>query len=106
MMKKNIFSMLFLMMAVGLSSTEQHWIVTGTVTTLLWPDPIVGATVMVHGTSTGTVTDMYGCYVLVFHYNPHLSGKSLDFSALGFLPARASIPADLEVNIALEPDSL
>ena len=106
MMKKMIFSMLFLMMAVGLSSTDPHWVVSGIVTSALSSEPICGATVKVHGAGIGTITNLDGLYYLSFDYNPYLIQQSLDFSSVGYKSARATIPDDLILSIALESDLL
>lgn len=101
MMKKMIFSMLFLMMAVGLSSSDLTWKVSGIVYDSSNLEPICGATVTVLGLGVGTVTDEDGKYALTFKFNP--SSVSLKFESIGFVTVTRSISNDQIINVGLNP---
>lgn len=62
-MKRLTYLLLCLIMGIGLV-TAQTKEVTGTVVSAEDGEPIIGATVMVKGTTTGTVTDFNGAFNL------------------------------------------
>jgi len=74
-MKKNIYVLLFLIMGTCANVWAQKTI-TGTVTDTSVNEPLIGATVLIKGTTVGVITDFDGKYtiqanqddVLVFSY--------------------------------------
>lgn len=72
---------LFLLLFLGLSSAAvAQRTVSGTITDAENGDPLIGASVLVTGTSTGTVTDFDGKYSL----NVPANAESLTFSYTGY----------------------
>ncbi len=62
-MKKLTYLLLCLVLGIGLA-TAQTREVTGTVISAESSEPIIGASVIVKGTATGTVTDFDGAFSL------------------------------------------
>lgn len=73
--------------------------VTGRVTTTSG-EPIVGANVVITGTTTGTITNLDGGYTLEAP-----SGSTLRFSFIGYLTKELAVTADV-LNVVLEEDKL
>lgn len=63
-------------------------------------DALIGATVLVKGTTNGTITDYDGNYKLTCS-----RGDILSFSYLGYISKEIKISTQTEVNIVLEEDS-
>ena len=74
--------------------------VTGTVISEEDGLPVVGASVLVKGTTTGTVTDMDGKFVLE---NIPSSAKTLMISFIGM--RTQEVPVKATVNVSLKPDT-
>ena len=72
-MKKLTYLLLCLVLGIGLA-TAQTRKVTGTVISAEDSEPIIGASVIVKGTTTGTVTDFDGAFSL----DVPSSAKTLD----------------------------
>ena len=64
-------------------------------------EPIIGANVVVKGTTNGTITDVDGHYVLS-NVNPK---STLVFSFIGYLPQEQHVAAKSILNIVLQEDS-
>lgn len=84
-------------MAFGQSRT-----ITGTVTSATDNEALPGATVLVKGTTTGTVTDLDGQYVLVVPQGKDI----LIFSFIGYKTTEVTIGAQNVVNLSMEEDVL
>ena len=66
-------------------------------------EPIIGAAVMVEGTSDGTVTDVDGKYTLTF--TPKTGKKAeLSFSSISYLTQTIPVGGDGTVDVVLEED--
>ena len=78
MMKKLTFAILCIIMSIGLASAQTTQ-VTGTVTSAEDGEPVVGASVVVKGTTNGTVTDFDGKFELTIP----TSVKTLTISFVG-----------------------
>jgi TonB-linked SusC/RagA family outer membrane protein len=92
---KKIF--LFVLLMVGLCSTALHaQTVTGKITDTSG-SPLIGASVLVKGTSTGTVTDIDGIFTL----NDVPAGSILSVSYTGYVSLEVSAAQDLS-RIVLE----
>lgn len=90
----------FLALVLGLLSTVTVWAqeaVTGTVIDENG-EPLIGASVLVKGTKTGTVTDVNGKFSL-----NSASGKTLVISFIGYNPKEVKARAGLKIQ--LEPDA-
>ncbi len=84
-------------LAFGQSKT-----ITGTVTSASDNEPLPGATVLVKGTTTGTVTDLDGQYILVVP-----EGKDiLIFSYIGFKTTEVAIGSQNVINLQMDEDIL
>ena len=90
--------LLLFVIAVGMSSlaTAQRT-VTGIATDAETGDPLIGANILVLGTSTGTVTDIDGSYSLEVPEG----FTELEFTYTGYAAQRVTIGADNVVNVAL-----
>ena len=80
MMKKLTLVMLFLLVGIGMLIAQTRK-VTGTVISAEDNEPIIGASVMVKGTTIGTVTDVDGAFSLDV---PNTT-KVLTFSFVGMV---------------------
>ncbi len=88
--------LLFLMTALGTSAFAQRTI-TGTVTDGGEDEPLIGATVLAVGTSTGTITDFDGKYSL----DVPDGVTELEFSYTGYATQRATIGASNILDVEL-----
>ena len=85
---------LFLSMGVALAQTQ----VNGTVTSADDGEPVIGASIRVEGTKTGTVTDVDGHFSISVPANSHL-----EVSYIGMVSKR--VKASQNMRIILESDS-
>lgn len=63
--------------------------------------PLIGAGVMVQGTTTGVVTDADGKYTIQVS-----EGQVLEFSYIGFSSSTETVDARVIINVMLEPDNV
>ena len=70
--------------------------------TILDPDglPVIGAAVIVQGTTIGTATDLDGRFALSVN-----SGQTIEISSIGFKTKTIVVTESREYNIQLEPDA-
>lgn len=80
-----------------LAANSQQKTITGTVTGAEDGQPVIGATVMIQGTTTGTATDVSGHYQI--SADP---GSVLVFRFLGMKTKEAVVGTSNTVNVALE----
>lgn len=96
--------MLMLMGASGFA--QQTYTFSGTVTDASVNQPIIGATVIIGGTSIGTTTDFDGNYNISASLQP--GNYRLIFSYLGFSSQTINLTlgndTNVETNVALSPD--
>ena len=76
--------------------------ITGVVTDGENGEPLIGANILVVGTSTGTITDFDGKYSL----NVPADAKELDFSYTGYTSQRIAIDNQTEINVELSAGEL
>ena len=76
------------------------WTVKGKVTDADTNEPVAGVTVMVKGTTIGTVTDVLGNYSIKVE-----QGKILVFSFIGYITQEKSVSKS-EVNISLKQEQM
>ncbi|MFT3737880.1 MAG: TonB-dependent receptor [Breznakibacter sp.] len=82
-----------------LSVNAQERTVTGTVTDASTGEPMPGVTVVVKGTTNGTITTPMGTYSLKAS-----AGNVLTFSFIGFKTQEVTLVSQTAVNVALEPE--
>ena len=100
-MKSRLFmvlAMLCLSMGIALAQTTK---VTGVVTSAEDGEPIVGASVLVKGTTVGTITDINGLFTIA---NVPAGGKLLLVSYLGMMTQQVEIKKG-KLEIVLKVDS-
>lgn len=86
-------SFLLLFMAMGSFLFAQ---ISGTVTDEVNGDPLIGATILVKGTSTGTVTDFDGNYTI-----DATTGDVLVISYTGFATQEYTVGSETQIDIVL-----
>ena len=99
MKRKLMLLMTCLFIGIGLVNAQISK-VTGTVTSEEDGLPVVGASVVVKGTSNGTITDMDGKFTLT---NVPSSAKTLMISFIGM--KTVEVPVGKNLNIVLKPES-
>jgi len=92
-MRGCLFAMLVLFTGVLVAQTQ----VTGTITDAENGDPLIGASILITGTSTGTVTDFDGNYSL----NVPADAKSLTVSYTGFSTQVLPVAGQSVINVEL-----
>ena len=96
MLQRLMFTVLFAVFAVGAFAQNK---ITGTVVDAQG-EPIIGASVVVKGTSTGTVTDLDGNYTI-----PSVpANASLVFSYVGYRTQTVSLGGKSQIDVTLEED--
>mgnify|MGYP002623637143 CR=1 FL=1 len=97
-MKKTIFLLFFLVCCTSLFA---EMTVTGVVTAADDPNPIIGANVMVKGSTIGTITDFDGNFSI-----PANNGDILQISYMGYKSAEITIANSGPLNVVLQPDNV
>lgn len=92
--------LLFPAMNVLQAGTLSAKTVTGTVVSAIDHEPLIGATVQVLGTQTGTVTDLDGAFSVEVN-----DDQTLVFSYVGYVTQRIKVGSKTNINIALEEDN-
>ncbi len=101
MMKKLTFLFLCLLMGIGLVSA-QTTAVKGIVISAEDNEPIIGASVLVKGTTVGTVTDIDGAFDL----NVPTSSKTLVVSYIGMTTQEVTVAPNLRVVLTSDTQNL
>ncbi len=97
---KKFFLFLFLTFSVGVFGTfAQTKVVTGTVTDAM-KEPLPGVSVVIKGTTTGTITDIDG----KFSINAK-SSDALEFTFLGMKTLAVTVGTQTTINVTLEDDT-
>lgn len=99
MVKKLIFLLVCLFTFVGGALAQST--VSGTVTSSDDGQPVVGASVMVNGTKTGTVTDVDGKFTLNVP-----AGSKLRISYLGMKPQTVTASSNMKVKLESDNQTL
>ena len=94
---RNLFLTVCLLASVAASAQEKT--VSGTVTDALG-DPLIGATVLVQGTSNGVITDIDGRYSI--QATPE---NTLDFSYVGMVKQAVKVGSQSVINVQMKDDS-
>lgn len=99
-MKRKInFLLALLLFGVSLVSAQQNLSVSGVVTDADDGNPLVGVSVLIKGTTTGTITDLNGRYSLKAD-----QGSTLIFSYIGMEPQQIVVRANV-INVKLASDT-
>jgi TonB-linked SusC/RagA family outer membrane protein len=95
------FTILFLGLLLMFTSLlyGQEKMITGTVTSGEDGSPLPGASVVVKGTTTGTITDIDGKFTLTIPEN-----STLVISYVGYLAEEVAVTTQTEINLALVSD--
>ena len=80
-------TLIFITVLASFTMTAQNLTVTGKVTETATGLPAIGASVMVKGTTIGTVTDVDGAYIL----NGVPSDATLVFASIGFATVEVEV---------------
>ena len=99
MKRKLNFLLVLLLFGVGLVSAQQNLSVSGVVTDAGDGSPLVGVSVLVKGSTVGTITDMNGKYTV-----KAAQGATLVFSYIGMEKQQIVVTTNV-VNVALGSDS-
>ncbi len=100
-MKRFITSLIVLLMVFWVQTlTAQDITITGKVTDGDTGDPLIGVTVQVDGTTTGTVTDLDGQYSIV----APSSDAVLIFSYVGYITQEQTVGNQRVIDVVLAPD--
>jgi hypothetical protein len=100
-MKKRFLSIFVLLWAVFVGLQAQSLTVTGVVMAQDEPDPVIGANVMVKGTSTGTITDFDGNFTLQAKM-----GDVLQVSFMGYKSQEVTVKSTSPIRVTLVPDNV
>jgi TonB-linked SusC/RagA family outer membrane protein len=100
---KKITSLLSLFVFCGILTLQAQTVqITGTVSSVEDGLPLPGVTVLVSGTTIGTVTNFTGEYSLAVPTN----AQSLTFSFIGMQTRQVAIEGRTTINVIMEPDYL
>ena len=100
-MKRVIFLMLCLVASINIVLAQSRKI-TGTVVSADDNEPVIGATVMVKGSSTGTITDVDG----IFSLDVPASAKVLVISFVGMVPQEVAVQNGIKVVMQSDTQNL
>ena len=97
---KYIFISLALMVSIGLSAQNGSRKIAGTVTDATG-EPVVGASVLIPGTTVGTSTDESGRYVL----NVPEKTRTVEVAIIGYATQSITLGADETYDVVLQDDT-
>lgn len=100
MKKINLIFVFILMFVPFFSMAQQQMNVSGTVTEKTKGEPVIGASVLIKGTSNGTITDTNGKYSLL---NVPVNA-TLVFNYVGMLPVEEKVNGRSFINVQLGED--
>ena len=95
-LQRLMFTVMFAVLAIGAYAQNK---ITGTVVDAQG-EPVIGASVVIKGTSNGTVTDFDGKYVI----NNAPAKGDLVFSYVGYRTQTISLAGKAQINVTLEED--
>ncbi len=98
-MNAKCFTLLFLLMALCASATFAQRTISGTITTAEG-EPVIGASVLISGTTQGTATDFDGRYSL--QADP---GDELEISYIGFIAQTIAVGNRTTIDITLQENT-
>ena len=97
MLQRLMFTVLFSVLAVGAFAQNK---VTGTVVDATG-EPVIGASVIVKGTTNGTVTDFNGNFTI----NNVPANGSLEISYIGFKTQQVAVAGKTSVSVTMQEDN-
>ena len=99
-----IRAVVFIIVCILLSShvSAQTITVTGIVTDAETNEPLIGASVMIPGTTNGTATDVNGKYTITVPG----SNVQLEYSYIGYVSSIETVGSRTTINVALKEDLL
>ena len=100
-MKKNLFTLCMMLLLSTLSFAQGSLTISGVVTEKKTGEPIIGASILLKGQSSGTITDFDGNYSI----SGVPSGATLVFSYIGMKAQEVKVTASSKLNISLEEDN-
>lgn len=96
-----VLAFLFLLPAIGLhANPSQDKSLSGIVTSAVDKEPLIGVSVLVKGTNSGTVTDFDGRYLLTVK-----QGDILIFSYIGYVSQEIKYAGQVSLNVMLKEDT-
>jgi TonB-linked SusC/RagA family outer membrane protein len=98
-MKKLLFLFLFPIISVLPASAQQA--LQGTVTDAETGETLIGVTIMIQGTTQGTITDIYGKYQLQVQ-----PGSIIEFSYVGYKSVQETVGNRTTIDISLAPEAV
>ena len=90
------------MILLQLQGISQSTKITGRVVENISGESLPGVSIVVKGTSNGTITDFDGNYTLALD---DAEGKTLIYSFIGFLPQEIKIGTSTEIDVTLEENT-
>ena len=96
---KRLLSLFLIWMALVYTLNAQDARITGTVTSQADDTPLIGVTVVVKGSTRGTITDVNGSFNLEARI-----GDTLTFSFIGYISENIAVTEKTVYDIALTPD--
>lgn len=99
MKQRIVLLSVILLCALGINA--QNITITGTVMAADEPDPVIGASVMVKGTTTGTISDFDGNFSVEAQV-----GSVLQISYIGYKTQEIKISGTQPLKITLQPDNV
>ncbi len=100
-MKLKLTTFLVLFLGISMGAFAQRTI-SGVVTDAGTGEPLIGANILVVGTSTGTITDFDGAYTL----SVPEAAKQLEFSYTGYRPQTIDLTASDKVDVQMTAGEL
>lgn len=97
MLQRLFFIPVILLITVCLKAQQNE--ITGTVTDAGSGKPLIGVTIVIAGTTQGTITDVNGMYTIQAS-----SGDVLKFSFIGYLNEQIHVGTKTTIDISLVPD--
>ena len=102
MSKCKILLVLFLCCGCGLTVTAQE-VIKGMVRDAVYNDPIIGANVVVEGTTEGTISDWDGTFELKTNQSFPIV---LRISYIGYADKTITLEENIRVDVSLNEDAL
>jgi len=98
LLKSVVFMLVFVLSHHGLAAQNRQ--LKGTITDSDDNSPMIGVTILVIGTSVGTVTDLDGTYKIEV-----ATGQTLRFSYTGYKPKEIKITNETQLDVQLNAEA-
>ncbi|WP_339753273.1 SusC/RagA family TonB-linked outer membrane protein [Algoriphagus aquimarinus] len=101
MIYKPLLTLVFLILSIGISQAQ--YTVTGNVSDERTGETLIGASLLIKGTTSGTITDLDGNFTLPI---PNSNGVELVISSIGYNSITLKVsPSQTTLNITLKQDA-